>query len=99
MAITKKEVENFAALARLGLDKGEKEKFASELSSVLKYIDKLAELNVEKIEPMSGGTFNESVLRKDDETRDIATDKMKRDILDAAPDRSDDYFKVPSVLK
>lgn len=96
--ITKKEVENFAALARLGLDEGEKEKFARELSSVLDYINKLAELNVEKIEPMAGGTSNESVLRKDDETGDIATAEMKRDILGAAPDRSDDYFKVPSIL-
>src|SRR3989344_5933802 len=98
MTITKKDVENFAGLARLGLDEGEKEKFARELSSVLKYIDKLAELNVEKIEPMSGGTSNESVLRKDDETGDIATAEMKGSILDAAPDRSGDYFKVPSIF-
>ena len=97
--ITKKEVEHIAALSRLGLDEGEKEKFVRELSSVLNYINKLAELNVEKIEPMSGGTSNESVLRKDDETGDIATAEMKGDILNAAPDRSGDYFKVPSILE
>lgn len=99
MAITKKEVEHIAELARLGLDAKEKEKFTRELSSVLDYIDKLAELNVEKIEPMPAGTSNESVLRKDDETQDIATAEMKRDILNAAPDRSGDYFKVPSVFE
>jgi len=96
--ITKKEVERIAALARLGLSDQEKNKFTHDLSAVLDYIDKLAELNVEKTEPMTGGTSNESVLRKDDEAGDIATAEMKGNILDAAPDRSGDYFKVPSIF-
>ena len=41
----------------------------------------------------------ESVTRKDDDTKDIADDKMKADILNAAPDKENGYFKVPSILK
>ena len=96
--LTKKEVEKIAELARLGLDEKEKEKFAKDLSSVLDYIAKLSELNVEKVKPLSGGTSQFNITRKDDPASDIADDEMKGQILKAAPDRDDDYFKVPSVL-
>ncbi len=99
MALTKKEVEKIAELARLGISEEEKEKFAEDLSSVIGYIQKLSEVNVEKVEPMTGGTNLESVVRKDDDSKDIADDKMKADILNAAPDKENGYFKVPSILK
>ncbi|MDP3988050.1 MAG: Asp-tRNA(Asn)/Glu-tRNA(Gln) amidotransferase subunit GatC [Candidatus Levybacteria bacterium] len=97
--LTKKEVEKIAELARLGIGKDEKEKFAEDLSSIVGYIQKLSEVNVEKVAPMTGGTNLESVVRKDDESKDIADDKMKADILNAAPNRAKDYFKVPSILE
>lgn len=99
MALTIKEVEKIAELARLGISEEEKEKFAQDLSLVLGYVNKLSEVNVEKVEPMTGGTNLESVTRKDDETKDIATDEMKAGILNAAPDKENGYFKVPSILK
>ena len=97
--LTKKEVEQIAELARLGISEEEKEKFAKDLSLVISYIEKLSEVNVEKVEPMTGGTNLESVMRGDDETKDIATDEMKADIVNAAPDKENGYFKVPSILK
>lgn len=99
MALTKKEVEKIAELARLGISEEEKEKFAKDLSLVLGYVNKLSEVNVEKVEPMTGGTNLESVVRKDDDSKDIANDEMKADILNAAPDKENGYFKVPSILK
>jgi len=88
-----------AELARLGISEEEKGKFAEDLSSVLGYVQKLSEVNIEKVEPMTGGTNLESIIRQDDETKDIADDEMKADILNAAPDKEDGYFKVPSILK
>lgn len=99
MAITKKEVEKIAELARLGISEEEKEKFAEELSLVIGYIDKLSEVNVERVEPMTGGTTSESVVREDDESKCISDSHMRQEILNAAPNRDDDYFKVPSILK
>ena len=97
--LNKKEVEKIAELARLGINEEEKEKFAKDLSSVIGYIQKLSEVNVEKVEPMTGGTNLENVVRKDDETKDITTDEMKADIVNAAPDKENGYFKVPSILE
>jgi len=99
MAITKKDVEKIAELARLGLEESEKEKFANDLSLVLGYVNKLSEVNVEKVEPMTGGTHLENIVRKDDDSKDIADDEMKADILNAAPDKENGYFRVPSILK
>lgn len=97
--LTKKEVEKIAELARLGISEEEKEKFAEDLSSVIGYVSKLSEINIEKVEPMAGGTNLEGVTRKDDEIKDMADDGMKADILNAAPDKENGYFKVPSILK
>ena len=97
--LTKKEVEKIAELARLGLAEKEKEKFAEDLSSAIGYIQKLSEVNVEKVEPMTGGTDLESITRQDDETKSISDPQTRKQILNAAPDREDDYFKVPSILE
>ena len=97
--ITLKEVEKIAELARLKLEEKEKEKFAEDLSSVIGYIQKLSEVNVEKVEPMTGGTDLESITRQDDETKSIFDSQTRKQILNAAPDREDDYFKVPSILE
>lgn len=97
--LTEKEVEKIAGLARLGISEEEKGKFAEDLSLVLGYVQKLSEVNIEKVEPITGGTNLESIVRKDDESKDIADDKMKADIINAAPEKEDSYFKVPSILK
>ena len=99
MALTKKEVEKIAELARLELDEKEKEKFAEDLSSVLGYVQKLSEVNIEKVEPVTGGTNLESVMRKDNETKCISDSQMREQILSASPNREDDYFKVPSIFE
>lgn len=97
--ITKQEVLKIAELARIGISEEEKGKFAKELSLVIGYIDKLSEVNVEKVEPMTGGTNLESVIREDDSSKDIADDEMKAEILNSAPNKENGYFKVPSILK
>lgn len=99
MALTKKEVEKIAQLARLELDEKEKEKFAEDLSSVLGYVQKLSEVNIEKVEPMTGGSNLESVMREDDETKCISDPEMKERIITNAPNREEEYIKVPSILE
>lgn len=97
--LTKKEVEKIAELARLGLSEKEKEKLAGDLSSVIGYIQKLSEVNVEKVEPMTGGTTLENIMRKDDESGNISDDEMIKTMFEAAPDKENGYFKVPSILE
>ena len=97
--ITKKEVENIANLARLGLSDEEKEKLTKDLSLVLDYVSKLSELNAEKAESINSGMLPEDIVREDDEIKDIVDNQMKQTLLKAAPERDNDYFKVPSVFE
>ena len=97
--LTKKEIEKIAELARLKLDENEKEKFAEDLSSIIGYVQKLSEVNIEKVEPMTGGANLNSVTRSDDETKCIADSEMREQIINAAPNREGDSFKVPSILE
>jgi len=97
--ISKEQIEHIAKLARIELTEKEKEKFSTELSSILEYIDKLNQVDTGKIEPISQVTGLKNILRSDEsgsKTRDI------RDrILRGAPAKNPggDYFKVPKILE
>lgn len=94
MSITKDNVLYVAGLARLELSEMEVEKYEVELSEVLKFIDKLNELDTEDIEPTAHVLGISNVFREDiiEESFEV------EDILANAPYKEDDYFKVPSIL-
>jgi len=62
--LTKKEVEKIADLANIELSKDEIEKYRVQLSSILRYVAKLSELDTSSIKP-GASTFNKNILRKD----------------------------------
>jgi len=64
--ISKKEVQHVAKLARLGITKNEEEKFGRELSSILRYIEKLKKVDVSGVEPTSHPFKVENVMRSDE---------------------------------
>lgn len=81
-----------ARLSRLRLSEEEIDTLTGELSSVLDHVDKLAEVDIEGVEPTSHVVPLENVLR-DDEPRP----SLDRDVaLSQAPDPADGAFRVPS---
>lgn len=95
MSITAKEVQHVAKLARLSLSEEETEKFAGQLSAILKYAEKLNELDTDGIEPTSHPMPLVNVMR-DDEVR---PSWPLESVLKNAPDEEDGQFKVPAVLE
>ena len=71
MEISKTDVEHIASLARLELTEEEKRIFQEQLSSIIEYVDKLNEVNVGNVEPMSHVHASTNVLRSDDRTSSI----------------------------
>ncbi len=68
-ALTATQVRHIAKLARLRLSDSEVEKFTTELTSILNYVDMLQEVDTSKVEPtgqVTGQTnsFREDVLRE-----------------------------------
>ena len=92
--ITEADVRHVAKLSRLRLDDDEIHHFTEQLESVLEYIGKLNELDVEGVEPMAHAMDMSNVLREDKEQDGIATD----DALRNAPASDGAFFEVPKVL-
>ena len=82
-----------ARLSRLKLADEEVSRLEGELSSILDHVDRLAEIDIEGVEPTSHVVPLENVLR-DDVARPPSLD---RDVaLAQAPDPVDGAFRVPS---
>jgi len=91
------DINHISQLARLGLKEDEKNKLETDLSAILGFVEKLKEVDVEGIEPMTGGTDLNNVLR-DDEAGERNSLQRKR-ILDNAPKRKDDYIEVRAIFE
>lgn len=94
MAVTIKEVEHIAKLAKLKFNEAEKEKLQGELNKVLEYIDKLNELDLANVEPLENINETENVFREDE----VKPGLTKEEALKNAPSKTDNFFKVPKVL-
>ena len=96
MAVSKKDIEHIAKLARLGLTEKERGKYSRELSGILNYIDKLNEVETENIEPTSQVTGLASVFRKDENPHPVDPEKIKS-IISQAPEREGNFIKTKTL--
>ena len=94
MAVTKKDVEYIAELAKLKFKDEELEKFTEQLNEILAYVEKLNELDTTNVEPLSHPVEGSNVFRED-----VVKPSLDREeALRNAPDRSELFFKVPKVI-
>jgi aspartyl-tRNA(Asn)/glutamyl-tRNA(Gln) amidotransferase subunit C len=96
MKLSKEEVEKIASLARLELSEAEKDKYASDLSAILEFVEQLNKINTNKVEPIAQITGLSNVMTDDE----IRHDKDKNHkLLKNAPDIKDGFIKVKSILE
>jgi len=88
------QVRKVAKLSRLELSDVEVGEFASQLSAILDYVEKMNELDTENIEPLAHCLPISNVLRPDHVTESLGAEKA----LANAPQRDGDFFKVPKIL-
>ena len=81
-----------AKLARLGLSEEEVATMAGELSGILEHVDRIAELDLDDVEPTTHVVGLENVLRADVPHQSLPPEVA----LAQAPDPVDDAFRVPS---
>ena len=94
MAISKDEVLKVGLLSRIRLSGEEVEKFSSQLSAILDYVDKLRRLDTREVEPLAHALPIHNVLRKDEPRDSLSPEKA----VGGAPDAAGDFFRVPRVL-
>ena len=92
--ITKEEVRKVAELARLELNENEINKHTEQLEKILEYIKQLEEINTNDVPCTTRAIEVINVFRKDKKQNS----DCKEELLDLAPSREDEYFKVPKIL-
>ncbi|MEM9244898.1 MAG: Asp-tRNA(Asn)/Glu-tRNA(Gln) amidotransferase subunit GatC [Cyanobacteria bacterium P01_F01_bin.153] len=94
MSISLDEVRKVALLSRIALTDDEEERFAAQLNDILDYVEQLNELDVEGVEPTTRAIDVSNVMRQDAHS----TYENREGLLNNAPDRDEDFFKVPKIL-
>jgi aspartyl-tRNA(Asn)/glutamyl-tRNA(Gln) amidotransferase subunit C len=92
--ITTKDVGYVAKLARLRVSEKESEKFTRQLDQILKYVDKLNELDTKEVKPTSHVLSLKNVFREDKVARSLTVEK----VLENAPEKLKGFFSVPKVI-
>jgi len=94
MSLTRAEVEKVSLLGRLLLSPAELDTMTTQLSQVVDYMNLLAELDTEGVEPMAHAVEMSNVFRADEVTPSLD----RKDALANAPHHDDECYLVPAVL-
>ncbi|HPI74981.1 MAG TPA: Asp-tRNA(Asn)/Glu-tRNA(Gln) amidotransferase subunit GatC [bacterium] len=94
MSVPLEEVDRIAGLAKLQFSADEKSKFAAQFNQIIQYIEKLAELDLTQVEPMSQVGVGINVFRDDCVQPSLTVEQ----VLANAPARKLDFFSVPKVI-
>ncbi len=92
--LDREQVQHVAFLARLELSPEEEEQFTQQLGDILTYVEQLQELDTDSVEPTYHALDTPQVTRPDQ----VNPYPDREAILDNAPDREDQFFKVPRIL-
>ena len=95
MSIDKDTVKHISKLARISLDENKVESLSKDLTSIMKFIEKLNKLNTDKIEPLTS-IINASLKSRKDEVKD---GKIRDQILKNSPEKNEEFFVVPKVVE
>lgn len=95
MQIDKKTVRHIARLARLKITDEEAKSLEGELTSLLKWVEQLNEVDTEGVEPMSRVVAMDLKRRADK----VTDGGIAGDIVKNAPMAEDNYFVVPKVVE
>jgi aspartyl-tRNA(Asn)/glutamyl-tRNA(Gln) amidotransferase subunit C len=95
MALDTDTVRRIARLARIHIPEEDLEPLAGELSNIIGWVEQLAEVDTEGVEPMTSVVDTTPTLRDD-----VVTDGGYPDqVLANAPAATDGFFTVPKVVE
>ena len=95
MLIDKDTVKHISKLARISLEEKKIDRLSKDLSSIMKFIEKLKELNTDKTTPLTS-IINASLRSREDEVKD---GKIRDQILKNSPEKNEEFFVVPKVIE
>ena len=95
MSIDKDTVKHISKLARISLNDKQVDSLSKDLSSIIRFIEKLNKLNTDNVKPLTS-IIDASLKSRKDEIRD---GKIRDQILKNSPENNDEFFVVPKVIE
>ena len=95
MTIDLKTIKHISKLSRISVDDKKADKLAGDLNSIFDFIEKLNELNTDKVEPLTSVAETTLILRTDE----VNSKDIRGQILKNSPDENEDFFVVPKVVE
>lgn len=93
--VDNKLVEHLSHLARLNVNEGEREELKEDLQKIIDFVNTLQEVDTIGVKPLLSMASQSNLLREDV----VVYRTSKEDILLNTPNKSNDFFKVPKVIK
>ncbi len=95
MSLNTKSIKKVASLARIRMNEEELESYAPQLSKIIGFVEQLAEVDTDNVEPLANVVDIELALREDIVNDGACEDK----ILANAPEQSQGYLVVPNTIE
>ncbi|MFW5829674.1 MAG: Asp-tRNA(Asn)/Glu-tRNA(Gln) amidotransferase subunit GatC [Planctomycetota bacterium] len=95
MAIDLEQTRYVARLARIDLADEELERLTTDLQKIVGYVEQLAEVDTDGVEPIANIAGLEHVVRKDEPGPMLD----RKDLLNGAPHANDSAFLVPKAVE
>ena len=95
MTIDLKTIKHISKLSRISVNDKKADKLAGDLNSIFDFIEKLNELNTDKVEPLTSVAETTLKLRTDE----VKSKDIRDQILKNSPNENVDFFVVPKVVE
>jgi aspartyl-tRNA(Asn)/glutamyl-tRNA(Gln) amidotransferase subunit C len=95
MKIDKETLNKIAHLSRLEIDEKDTDKMMQDMNNMVAFVEKLNEVNTDGVEPLTTMSHEINALRDDVAKPDLT----HQQVLQNAPKKDSDYFRVPKVLE
>lgn len=95
MKIDEKQILKTAELARLELTEDEKREYSAQLSEIISYVEKINELDTERIQPTDHIVELKNVFRRDESGQSMDRIELER----MAPRFEDGQVVVPIIIE
>ena len=95
MAINLKTIKHISKLSRISVDDKKAKKLEGDLNSIFAFIEKLNELDTDKVEPLT--SIAETTLKF--RTDEVKSKDIRNQILKNSPEKNEDFFVVPKVVE
>ena len=93
--ISREEVSKVAKLAKLKLNEEQIDNHANQIEKILDYINQLEKIDTTNVPCTTRAIEVVNNFRSDEKK----TYKNRDEIINLAPSREDDFFKVPKIIK